>query len=119
MAIKSRYKAFTLLESVISMAIIVTVFAIFSATITNITTGDTGYAQTTVLFQINRIVDEIKTAKLYIDEDEVVEDITYNKSFKKYEGSDNLIQLTITVKTKDDKAIYEHNELIIKSDDKN
>ncbi|HKC66692.1 MAG TPA: hypothetical protein VKG26_00540 [Bacteroidia bacterium] len=101
------------------MAIIVTVFAIFSATITNITTGDTGYAQTTVLFQINRMADEIKTTGLFIDEQEIVEDITYNKSFKKYEGSDNLIQFTITAKTKDDKTIYEHNELIIKNDDKN
>ncbi len=117
MVIKKNYKAFTLLESVISMAIIVTVFTIFSATITNITTGDTGYAQTTVLFQINKIAEETKMAKVFIDEQQVVEGISYNKSFKKYEGSDDLIQLTITAKTEDDKTLYEHNELIVKSDD--
>jgi len=115
--VKKKYKAFTLLESVISMAIIVTVFTIFAATMTNITTGDTGYAQTTILFQINKITDQIKIDKLFIDNAEVIENITYDKKFKKYEGSDNLIQLTIVAKTEDDKILYEHNELILKSDD--
>ena len=117
MAVRKRYKAFTLLESVISMAIIVTVFTIFASTISNIATADTGYAHTTVLFQINRLSDEAKTEKLYIDEEKIIEGITYSKTFKKYEGSENAIQLSIIAKTEKDSTFFEYNELILKEHD--
>ena len=116
MVIKKRYKAFTLLESVISMAIIVTVFTIFTGTISNIASSDTGYAQTTVLFQMNTLSDEAKAAKLYIDKNQVIEGITYSESFKKYEGSNNLIQMNIIAKTEDDRTLFEYNELILNDD---
>ena len=117
MVIKKHYKAFTLLESVISMAIIVTVFTIFASTISNIATSDTGYSHTTVLFQINKLSNEAKTDSLYIDEDKVIEGITYSKTFKKYEGSDDAIQLSIVAKTENDSTFFEYNELILKEHD--
>lgn len=112
MALK-QLKAFTLLESVISMAIIVTIFVFFAMTITNITSGSSAFESTRLLLESKRISEEARQKKEFIDGEESVEGISYHSTFTRSEYSDNLLSLTIVASDTSGKKLFEYNELLL------
>ncbi len=111
MAVK--LKAFTLFESIIAMLIIVSVFAMATYSIVNITSSDDSFKRTKVLFELNKMAVEMKEKKQYLDGEDVIEGIHYIRKAEKYKDADNLVLLNFSAKTESGVLLYERKELII------
>jgi hypothetical protein len=111
--ITTKLKAGTLLESTIAMVLIIVCFGIGTMVITNVLSNDHSHNAYRAKNILNDISFKIQTTKKYIDENELVQGFKIQKTFEKYLGADNILQMTLRAVDNNEKIIYEHHELII------
>ena len=108
-----KLKAGTLVESLIAMVIIVVSLGVTTMIYMNVVQSDKQFLQMKGLFMINNEVKRIKLAKEYLDSERTIGDYLINSEIKVYNESENLYQISLTVKDLKGKKIASQNELII------
>ncbi len=108
-----KLKAYTLFESVVAMLIIVTVFAIATSSIVNISDADDSYKKVNALFMLEKMATEMKKEKNFIDGEEIIEGIHYTRKAEKHPEAENLIILDLQAKTESGELLFEHQEMVL------
>lgn len=108
-----KLKAGTLVESLIAMVIIVVSLGVTTMIYMNVVQSDKQVLQMKGLFMINNEVKKIKLDKQYLDNERKVGDYLISSIIKEYNESENLYQISLTVKDLKGKTIASQNELII------
>jgi hypothetical protein len=111
--VKIKFKAATILESMIAMAIIVTCISIATIINVNVLNSDKDYLTFKAIILSNRISDSLKTEKLFIDGEEKQDGFIINRTFEKYKGIENILQMSLKIMDENNRLVLEHNELII------
>jgi hypothetical protein len=112
--LKKKIKAATLIESIVSMIIIMMVFAMFVITYSNLMSSDGGQQKLKALSMINRIVQETKSARIYTDSTMKQDGLSVIRSMSRSIGSGNVITLTVRVINTKGKVIARHDEIFLK-----
>lgn len=108
-----KLKAGTLVESLIAMVIIVVSLGVTTMIYMNVVQSDKQVLQMKGLFMINNEMMRIKLANEYLDSQRTIGDYLINSEIKEYNESENLYQISLTVKDLTGKTIACQNELII------
>lgn len=108
-----KLKAYTLIETIISMVIIMLVFSVAMMIFINVVKTDRIIERTDVFFKMNEILHESKMNQEYIDFTYEFENFDILRSNRRYRNSENLKQLTVKAFDKNGKQIAEKSELII------
>ena len=106
-------KASTLIESLIAMIIMVVCLAVGTMIYTNVMDSDKQHKQLRAALLLNKEADEVKTEKSYIDSETQVGDWMIKKVIKKYDQTENVYQLSLSVIDQDKKIIAVRNELVV------
>ena len=110
--IDTKFKAVTLMESMVAMIIIVVCFGIATLTISNVMGTDKYRQKLKAMLMLNEEAKQVKAEKSFIDSEKQFGDWTITRAINKYAQSENLYQLTLSAKDKDGKTIAIRNELI-------
>jgi Tfp pilus assembly protein PilE len=106
-------KASTLMESLIAMVILVVCLGIGTMIYTNVIGSDRERKQLHALLLANKEAIAVKSERNYLDSESQVDDWTIKKTVEKYNETENLFLLSITVLDRDKKIISTRRELII------
>jgi len=106
-------KAFTVIESIVAMVVIVICFGISSMVFYNILEGDSQRNLLKAAAILNKEAFAIKEQKNYLDEEREEGDWLLSKKTELYEGTENLYRLTLILSDKKGNTIMERAELII------
>jgi hypothetical protein len=112
-----KLKGATLMEVLVAIAIIMSVFTISTIVFLNVTgssyTGDKLKAS----LLLNEISMETNKSKTFLDEEISKDDIVIKKTFDKYNNHPNLMILTITAFNSSQKLLSERKEIILIEDE--
>lgn len=107
-----RIKAATLMESLIAMVIIVLCLGVGTMIYTNVLNSDKQRLQLKAIGELNRLADQAKTEKNYLDSEVLLNGWKIKKVVNKYNQTENLYQLSITAFDTAGYFIAIRNELI-------
>ncbi len=105
-------KAATLIESLVAMVVVATCLGIATMVHVNVLNSDHQRKKTKANLILNHEASEIKTQKMFVDGERVLGEWTIKRSVEKYEGTENLYKLSLSVIDQDKKIITVRNELI-------
>jgi Tfp pilus assembly protein PilV len=105
-------KASTLIESLVAMVIMVICLSIGTIIYTNVMSSDKQRMQLKALLLLNKEAIEVKAAKSFLDSEKQVGDWTIKKTIEKYDQSENLYKMSLSVIDRDKKIIFVRNELV-------
>jgi len=111
--INKRFKATTILESMVAMVIAVVCLGIGTMVFVNVLNSDKDRSSLRADLLLNRISLQLKRAKLFIDGEEKAENLIIRKTFEKYGDTDNLLQMTLQALDENNKLLFERKELIL------
>ena len=111
-AINQKLKAATLIESLIAMIIIVMSLAIGTMIYANVLASDKQRIQLKAMFILNNEAQQTKTEKTFLDSEKKLDDWNIKKTVNRYDQTENLYRLTVSISDKDGKIIASRNELI-------
>ena len=105
-------KAGTLMESIVAMIILVLVF--FSATTiySNVLASDKQRMELKGILILNREAIQTKVEKSFLDAEKQIGELTIKKTVEKYEQTENLYKLALSLVDKSGNIIARRNELI-------
>jgi Tfp pilus assembly protein PilV len=110
--LNSKFKASTLMESLIAMVIMVVCLGIATMIYTNVLDSDKQRNSLKALLIINAEAIKVKAEKNYLDDEKQAGDWTIKRTVEKYDQTDNLYKLTFSIFDKDKKVIAVQHELI-------
>lgn len=105
-------KAFTILESMVAMVIVMIVFSLASIVVINVSSSGVTRQKHIAHVMIRNLRNETIQEKRFIDEAFELDNLRVEKTLLDYPGSEQLKVLLIEV-LKEDKKIMENKELII------
>ncbi|MEZ5199161.1 MAG: hypothetical protein R2764_23100 [Bacteroidales bacterium] len=108
-----KLKAYTLMETIISMVIILFVFGIAMMIFINVIRTDRIVEKTDVFFKMNEILYETNSKKEYSDNIFEFGNFEIRRSVVKYRNFDKLKQVTVKAFDKNGKIVGEKSELMI------
>jgi Tfp pilus assembly protein PilE len=117
-SLTKRIAAHTLVETIISMAIVMFVFGIAMMIYINVVRTDRIMQRTEVFFKINEILFEAKQTRNYTDKQFEFDTFEIHQKVEAYSGCKNIKKLTVLAVDVDGKLIAEKSELIITSNEK-
>lgn len=100
------------MESLIAMFIIVLCLGVGTMIYTNVLNSDKQRLQLKAIGELNRLADQVKIEKNYLDSEKQLNDWKIKKTVSKYNQTENLYQLSITAFDTAGHFIAIHNELI-------
>ena len=108
-----KIKAATMLESMVAMVIIVVCLGIGAMIFVNVLNNDKGRILLKALLLLNRQSAVIKSEKLFIDGESVEDGYTIQRTFVKYNDTENLFRMRLKALDENGKTVFERNELIL------
>jgi len=105
-------KASTLIESLIAMIIMVVSLGIGTLIYTNIMNSDKHRKELKAILLVNKDVVEVKAEKKFIDSEKQIGDWIIKTAVEKYDQSESLYKLSVSVIDQNKKVIIVRNELI-------
>jgi hypothetical protein len=112
--LRKKIRAATLIESIVSMIIIMMVFAMFVITYSNLMSSDGGQQKLKALSMINRTIQETKSTKVYADSIFKEDGLSVIRSVNPAAGSGSIVTLTVKVIDTEGKVIARHDEIFVK-----
>ena len=110
--VNQRLKASTLMESLIAMVIMVVCLGVATMIYTNVLSSDKQRNQLKAMFLANEEAGKTKAEKNFLDSEIQAGDWIIKKTVAKYEQTENLYKLSLTVLDRNKKIIVTRNELI-------
>lgn len=110
--------ATTLIETIVSMVIIMLVFGIAMLIFVNVIRTDNIVQRTEVFFKMNEILFETKQKKEFTNEIFIYESFEIRRTIKSYMRSNKTKQITVAAYNTKDELIAEKHELIIDTNEK-
>lgn len=107
-----KIKAATLIESLIAMVIIVLSLGVGTMIYVNVLNSDKQRLQLKAIGVLNRMAEQAKMEKNYLDAEQQLEGWNIKKTVDKYDQTENLYQLSITAFDTAGHLIAIRNELI-------
>jgi len=107
-----RLKASTLIESLIAMVIIVVCLVVGTMVYTNVLDSDKQRNRLKAMLMINKEVLEIKSGKNFLDAEKQTGDWTIKTTVEKYDQTDHIYKLSVSIMDQNKKIIALRNELI-------
>jgi hypothetical protein len=107
-----KYKASTIMESIIAMIIIVVCFGIGTMMYTNILDSDKQRNQLKALLLLNEETLIIKKEGIYLDLEKKIGEWTLKRSIEPYQNTENLIHLSLSITDQNGKEILTRHEVI-------
>lgn len=104
--------AFTLLESMVSMLVVMVVFSLSSLIIINVTTSGVTREKQNAYMLVNTLRNETIQQERYIDESIVEDDILVEKTIENYSKGEALKILKITA-SKDNRHLFESRDIVL------
>lgn len=116
-AINRKLRGFTLAETLVSLVIILSVFAVGMLIMLNILKSDSRVQTLRARSILNEVyINTIKSGN-YHDDDIHSEDLMVIKNFQQYGNSERILLMVISIEDSKGKRVLEHREVIIKGDD--
>ena len=113
MALNNKLKAYTLVETIIAMVIIMLVFSIAMMIFVNVMKTERVVRQAEVFFKINEVLNQTKLKKEYVDLTYSFDDYEIQQTIIPYNESNKIKQLTVTAFDSNGKQIAQKIELVI------
>lgn len=114
MALLNRHlEAYTIIESIIALVIILLTFSFAMVVIINVFKGSQWEKEFIVYKELKNVAAETKTKKLFIDRQIKYEDYEIKITVTNYSQAKNPLTLTIEAYDADGKKITEHHELVV------
>jgi len=113
--VKHRISAYTLIETIIAMVIIMLVFGIAMMIFINVVRTDRIVQRTEVFFKMNEILFETKNNGDYTDDSFGFDTYEIKRVVINYNAYQNIKQLTVSAYDNEGKLLGEKSELIIKT----
>lgn len=110
--LNQKIKAATLMESLIAMVIIVLCLGVGTMIYTNVLNSDKQRLQLKAIGALNRLAEQVKAEKNYLDSEAQLNGWNIKKTVNKYNQTENLYQLSITAFDTAGHFIAIRNELI-------
>jgi ABC-type lipoprotein release transport system permease subunit len=107
-----RLKASTLIESLISMVLIVVCFSVAVMIYISVVDNDKQRIKLKATLMLNEQVLQIKKEKNYLDDEKTINNWIIKKTVEHYAETSNVYRLSIVVIDKEGKTIAIRNELI-------
>jgi Tfp pilus assembly protein PilE len=117
-ALAKRISAHTLVETIISMAIVMFVFGIAMMIYINVVRTDRIMQKTEVFFKINETLFKAKQTRDFTEKQFDFKTFEIHQKVEAYSGCKNIKKLTVLAVDIDGKLIAEKSELIIVSNEK-
>ena len=111
--LNAKLKAFTVIESIIAMVVIVVSLGISSMIFYNMIESDSQRLELKANLLLNKETSRIQQEKDYIDSETEAGDWILSKKVEQYEGTENLFRLTLSLADEKGKIIDERSQLII------
>lgn len=108
-----KLKASTLIEVIISLVIISTIMTIALMTYSNVIQSDDLTRKTEANLFINKLTNEIKKDREYIDNVLEENKITYTISFTEYDKTKQLLLLEVVATTSNNRELMTYSEVIL------
>lgn len=109
-------KAATLVESLIAMVIIIITLGIATMIYSNVLDSDKQRKQLKAIFLLKQELIKTKTEKTFLDSEEQINDWSLKKVVKRFDQTENLYCLSMSVLDAEGKTIAVKNELVIVTD---
>ncbi len=106
-------KASTLIESLIAMVIIVVCLCVATMIYSNVINSDKQVLQLKAMCFLNKKVVQTKAEKSFLDSEQQTENWDIKKTVEKYDQTENVYALTLSVFDKSGRLIAVRKELII------
>ena len=107
-----RLKASTLIESLISMVLIVVCFSVAVMIYISVVDNDKQRTKLKAVLILNEEVLQIKKDNKFLDNEKIINDWVIKKTVEHYAETSNVYILSLVLKDKEGKIIATHNELI-------
>lgn len=107
-----KIKAATLMESLIAMVIIVVCLGVGTMIYSNVLNSDKQLLQLKAIGKLNRMAQQTKIEKNYLDSEQKQNGWNIKKTLNKYDQTENLYQLSISAFDTTGQLIAIRNELI-------
>jgi len=111
--IYDRVKASTLVESLIAMVIMVVCLGVGTMIYTNVLDSDKQRNKLKAMLLIKKESMEIRSEKNFLDAEKQIGDWIIQRTVEKYDQTENIYKLALSVIDPNKKIIAVHNELIL------
>ncbi len=108
-----RIEASSLVETVVAMIIILSVFGISMMVYMNVVKTGINLSNLNASLQLNELAEKTKKEKLYVDQTIESKGFSIQKKITKYNHDENLLLLEITAKDNGDKILASRKEIIL------
>lgn len=105
-------KASTLIESLISMVLIVVCFSVAVMIYINVVDNDRQRTRLNAILILNEEALQIKKEKNFLDDEKTINNWILKKTVERYAETSNIYTLSLVIKDKEGKIIATRNELI-------
>ena len=117
LGLETRVKASTVLEVIVSMVIIITVFGVAMMIYANVTRMSLSNQKIKAEAVLSQVIKDMDKVELSSDQQSVIEGLSVERSVKSYSENNKLLQVDLKAYDQNHQLLAELHQLVIKSDE--